>query len=115
MFTGIAKLVFPLIMITAIVFALPMGARAGFLYVLNEVSGAPNQIYGFNVNESTGALTPLAGFPISSGGNGSSLPFFERMGFVVTNRERFPEKVWTDCVICPLKERCDEIAVVLEL
>ena len=43
------------------------------------------------------------------------VPFFERLGFVVTNRERFPEKVWTDCVICPLRERCDEIAVVLEL
>jgi len=44
-----------------------------------------------------------------------AVPFFERMGFVVTATERFPEKVWTDCVICPLRERCDEIAVVLEL
>jgi amino-acid N-acetyltransferase len=44
-----------------------------------------------------------------------AVPFFERLGFVVTDRERFPEKVWTDCVICPLRERCDEIAVVLEL
>ena len=44
-----------------------------------------------------------------------AVPFFERMGFVVTDRQRFPEKVWTDCVICPLRERCDEIAVVLEL
>jgi amino-acid N-acetyltransferase len=43
------------------------------------------------------------------------VPFFERLGFVVTDRARFPEKVWTDCVICPLRERCDEIAVVLEL
>jgi amino-acid N-acetyltransferase len=44
-----------------------------------------------------------------------AVPFFERLGFVVTDRARFPEKVWTDCVICPLRERCDEIAVVLEL
>lgn len=42
-------------------------------------------------------------------------PFFERLGFTITAKERFPEKVWTDCVICPLKERCDETAVVLEL
>ena len=44
-----------------------------------------------------------------------AVPFFERLCFVVTDRARFPEKVWTDCVICPLRERCDEIAVVLEL
>ena len=44
-----------------------------------------------------------------------AVPFFERMSFAITDRERFPEKVWTDCVICPLRERCDEIAVVLEL
>ena len=44
-----------------------------------------------------------------------AVPFFERLGFVVTSTERFPEKVWKDCVICPLRERCDEIAVVLEL
>ena len=44
-----------------------------------------------------------------------AVPFFERLGFVVTATERFPEKVWKDCVICPLRERCDEIAVVLEL
>ena len=44
-----------------------------------------------------------------------AVPVFERLGFVVTSTERFPEKVWKDCVICPLRERCDEIAVVLEL
>jgi amino-acid N-acetyltransferase len=40
--------------------------------------------------------------------------FFERMGFVVTEHERFPEKVWRDCVLCPLRDRCDETAVVIE-
>ncbi|HJZ48609.1 MAG TPA: GNAT family N-acetyltransferase [Roseiflexaceae bacterium] len=44
-----------------------------------------------------------------------AVPFFERLGFAVTDRQRFPEKVWTDCVICPLQDRCDETAVVLEL
>jgi len=43
------------------------------------------------------------------------VPFFERLGFVVTNKERFPEKVWTDCAVCPLQQCCDETAVVLEL
>ncbi|HEU5013784.1 MAG TPA: GNAT family N-acetyltransferase [Roseiflexaceae bacterium] len=41
--------------------------------------------------------------------------FFEKLGFTVTNKERFPEKVWTDCAICPLRHACDETAVVLEL
>lgn len=37
---------------------------------------------------------------------------FEGLGFrrdVVAN---FPEKVWTDCAPCPLKDRCDEVALV---
>ncbi len=41
--------------------------------------------------------------------------FFERLGFVITDKERFPEKVWKDCVICPLQHACDETAVVFEL
>jgi amino-acid N-acetyltransferase len=44
-----------------------------------------------------------------------AVPFFERLGFVVTNKERFPEKVWTDCAVCPLQDACDEMAVVFEL
>jgi len=44
-----------------------------------------------------------------------AVPFFERLGFEVTNKERFPEKVMQDCVICPLQRCCDETAVVLDL
>ena len=44
-----------------------------------------------------------------------AVPFFERLGFVVTDKERFPEKVWTDCAVCPLQQCCDETAVVMEL
>jgi amino-acid N-acetyltransferase len=44
-----------------------------------------------------------------------AVPFFERLAFVVTTTERFPEKVWKDCVVCPLQQCCDETAVVLEL
>ena len=41
--------------------------------------------------------------------------FFERFGFLVTERSRFPEKVWHDCRLCPLIDNCDETAMVLEL
>jgi amino-acid N-acetyltransferase len=44
-----------------------------------------------------------------------AVPFFERLGFLVTDKERFPEKVWTDCAVCPLQQCCDETAVALEL
>jgi len=37
--------------------------------------------------------------------------FFIRNGFEVVDKEIFPEKVWTDCVNCPKRLCCDEIAV----
>jgi amino-acid N-acetyltransferase len=44
-----------------------------------------------------------------------AVPFFERLGFSVTSKEHFPEKVWRDCAICPLQMYCDETAVMLEI
>ncbi len=41
--------------------------------------------------------------------------FFERVGFQVAQRESMPRKVWTDCVACPRRHACDEIAVEIEL
>ena len=41
--------------------------------------------------------------------------FFQRNGFQISNRERFPEKVWRDCSNCALINNCDETAVVLHL
>jgi len=43
------------------------------------------------------------------------IPFFIRFGFTVSERERFPEKVWRDCQQCPLMHNCDETAMVLDL
>ena len=37
------------------------------------------------------------------------------MGFSVAEREDLPRKVWTDCVQCPKRHACDEIAVEIEL
>lgn len=41
-----------------------------------------------------------------------AVPFFEKQGFVVTVKNDFPEKVWRDCIVCPVRNACDEIAVV---
>lgn len=38
--------------------------------------------------------------------------FFEKLGFVITDKENFPEKVWRDCSICPVQSACDEVAMV---
>lgn len=43
------------------------------------------------------------------------VPFFERMGFTVTEKEAFPEKIWRACRLCPIQDNCDEIAVVAKL
>lgn len=40
--------------------------------------------------------------------------FFERLGFVVVDRQNLPLKVWADCVRCPKQEACDEIAMIRE-
>ena len=41
--------------------------------------------------------------------------FFERCGFQTETRDALPRKVWTDCVRCPRRHACDEVAVVLDL
>lgn len=44
-----------------------------------------------------------------------AVPFFQKLGFNVTIMERFPEKVFRDCLICPVRRHCDETAVMLRL
>ncbi len=43
-----------------------------------------------------------------------AVAFFQKLGFAITEKERFPQKVWKDCVVCPLFHACDETAVVIE-
>ena len=38
--------------------------------------------------------------------------FFEHMGFTIARREELPDKIYKDCVHCPLLHDCDEIAMV---
>ena len=41
--------------------------------------------------------------------------FFQKLGFELSLTEQFPEKVWRDCRMCPVQDRCDEVAVVMNL
>jgi amino-acid N-acetyltransferase len=38
--------------------------------------------------------------------------FFERLGFVVVEKNALPTKVWSVCIKCPKRLGCDEIAMV---
>lgn len=44
-----------------------------------------------------------------------AVPFFIKLGFTITDKEDFPEKIWHVCRHCPIQDNCDEIAVVLPL
>jgi amino-acid N-acetyltransferase len=41
--------------------------------------------------------------------------FFEKLGFEIVNKDTLPLKVWSDCVRCPKRDGCDEIAMVRTL
>lgn len=41
--------------------------------------------------------------------------FFKHLGFVETDKESFPEKIWLDCDKCQKRDKCDEIAFVYEI
>ena len=41
--------------------------------------------------------------------------FFEKLGFARTDKDRFPRKLWRECLECPKLEHCDETAMHLPL
>ena len=41
--------------------------------------------------------------------------FFEKLGFEIVPKESLPLKVWSDCVRCPKRDGCDEIAMLRTL
>jgi 6-phosphogluconolactonase (cycloisomerase 2 family) len=65
-----------------------VSCMAGFLYVLND-SNAGSNVYGFSVNESTGALTLLPGFPVAAGLGGNGSVVSERMTVDAANRRLY--------------------------
>jgi amino-acid N-acetyltransferase len=40
---------------------------------------------------------------------------FERLHFVQVDKAMFPQKVWSDCIKCPKRFCCDEVAVMLDV
>jgi amino-acid N-acetyltransferase len=41
--------------------------------------------------------------------------FFEKLGFKITDKSNFPQKVWTECIHCVKFNDCKEVPVVIHL
>ena len=65
-----------------------LGASIGFLYIISE-NTTNNLIYGYSVNETTGALVLLGGFPVATGSTGGSSQLAERIAIDRTNNRLF--------------------------
>ena len=75
----------------------PVAVSAGWLYLLND-DPAGSRIYGFQVNESTGALTLISGFPVSVGAVGADASVSERMTIDPVNRRLYVVNDGSDSV-----------------
>ncbi len=41
--------------------------------------------------------------------------FFEKLNFKQVDKDRFPRKLWRECLECPKLENCDELAYLYEI
>lgn len=41
--------------------------------------------------------------------------FFKNQGFTIQDKDKFPRKLWRECLECPKLEQCDETAMHLRL
>ena len=44
-----------------------------------------------------------------------AVDFFSELGFSVQSKDRFPRKLWRECLECPRLEDCDEVAMSIRL
>lgn len=69
---------FSLVLMISSVFFAASRTDAGYLYLLNDIETG-SRVFGFQVNELTGALTPLTGFPVNAQNGGINSIVSERM------------------------------------
>lgn len=80
-----------------LLFLSPAYAHAGYLYLLNDDSTG-NRIYGFQVNETTGDLTALTGFPVNAAVGGINNIVSERMTVDPLNKRLYVVNEGSDTV-----------------
>jgi 6-phosphogluconolactonase (cycloisomerase 2 family) len=81
-----------------ICFAAAQTAQAGYLYVLTEVNNGGNQIYGYAVNENTGALTGLPNLPVGTGNTGGFNFNSQQIAIDAANRRLYAVNDGSDTV-----------------
>jgi 6-phosphogluconolactonase (cycloisomerase 2 family) len=69
----------------------PTAAHGGLVFALrdNSTANGGNYLYGFRVNELSGAMTPLSGFPLATGGSGNAANFSERLAYDAASARLF--------------------------
>jgi hypothetical protein len=78
-------------MLSVLLFCVLAGIEAkaaSYLYVLND-NATGNRIYGFSVNETNGALTALADFPVATGFNGGGSTNLEMITIDPVNKRLY--------------------------
>ena len=89
----------------------PVLAEVRSLVVSDKVKG---QGYGRTIVKALIELAKLRNIPTLFALT-RAVPFFQKVGFSITSMERFPEKVYRDCQFCPIRDHCDETAMLLQL
>jgi 6-phosphogluconolactonase len=84
-------------LVFALLLSLPVASHAGYLYLLNDTETG-NTIHGFRVNETTGELTALSGFPVSAQVGGINNIVSERMTVDAVNRRLYVVNEGSDTV-----------------
>lgn len=67
----------------------PRVIPGGFVYTLQNNASAPNMIYGYRLDQATGALSLLHGFPIETGGDGDYSGRHQGLAFDARNRRLY--------------------------
>nr|WP_091937427.1 N-acetyltransferase [Methanolobus profundi] len=44
-----------------------------------------------------------------------AVPFFEKQGFEIIDKQLLPHKVWSGCIKCPKFPNCDEVAMMKKI
>ncbi|MEZ5334129.1 MAG: N-acetyltransferase [Methanolobus sp.] len=44
-----------------------------------------------------------------------AVPFFEKQGFEIIDKQMLPHKVWSGCIKCPKFPNCDEVAMLKKI
>jgi amino-acid N-acetyltransferase len=44
-----------------------------------------------------------------------AVEFFSKLGFAIQPKDKFPRKLWRECLECPQLEECDETAMSFQL